>query len=79
MKNNFLQIPSKPGVVQEKTISHTQDEARSVGLAKACVFQNIYSVIEKLDPRIQLKQNEKCTCLHSYSCLFTLALCYCLA
>ena len=51
MKNNFLQTPSKPDVLQGKTISHTPDEARSVGLAKACVFQNIYSVIEKLDPR----------------------------
>ena len=52
MKNSFLQTPSKPGVLQGKTFSHTPDEARSVGLAKACVFQNIYSVIEKLDPRI---------------------------
>ena len=52
MKNNFLQTPSKPGVLQGKTISHTPDKAKSVGLAKACVFQNIYSVIEKLDPRI---------------------------
>ena len=52
MKNNFLQTPSKPGDLQGKTFSHTPDEARSVGLAKAFVFQNIYSVIEKLDPRI---------------------------
>ena len=52
MKNNFLQTPSKPGVLQGKTFSHTPDEARSVGLAKDCVFQKIYSVIEKLDPRI---------------------------
>ena len=52
MKNNFLQTPSKPGVLQGKTISHIPDKARSVGLVKACVFQNIYSVIEKLDPRI---------------------------
>ena len=48
MKNNFLQMPSKPGVLQGKTFSHTPDEARSVGLGKACVFQNIYSVIEKI-------------------------------
>ena len=53
MKNSFLQTPSKPGVLQGKTFSHTPDEARSVGLAKACVFQNIYSVIEKLDQRLQ--------------------------
>ena len=52
MKNNFLHTPSKSGVLQGKTFSHTPDEARSVGLAKGCVFQNIYSVIEKLDPRI---------------------------
>ena len=51
MKNNFFQTPSKPGVLQLKTFSHTPDEARTVGLAKACVFQKIYSVIEKLDPR----------------------------
>ena len=51
MKNNFLQTPSKPGVLQGKTFSHMPDEARSVGLVKACVFQNIYSVIEKLDQR----------------------------
>ena len=38
MKNNFLQTPSKPGVLQGKTFSHTPDEVRSVGLAKACVF-----------------------------------------
>ena len=35
-----------------KIFSHTPDEARSVGLAKVCVFQKIYSVIEKVDPRI---------------------------
>ena len=52
MKNNFLQTPSKPGVLLRKTFSHTPDEARSVGLAKACVFQKMYSAIEKLDPRI---------------------------
>ena len=52
MKNNILQTPPKPGVLLRKTFSHTPDEARSVGLAKACVFQKIYSVIEKLDTRI---------------------------
>ena len=35
MKNNFLQTPSKPGVLLRKIFSHTPDEARSVGLAKA--------------------------------------------
>ena len=52
MKNNFLQTPSKPDVLLRKLFSHTPDEARLVGLAKACVFQKMYSVIEKLDPRI---------------------------
>ena len=52
MKNNFLQTSSKPGVLLRKAFSHTPDEARSVGLAKAYVFQNIYSVPEKFDSRI---------------------------
>ena len=39
MKNIFLQTPIKPGVLQGKTFSNTPDEARSVGLAKDCVFQ----------------------------------------
>ena len=52
MKNIILQTPSKPGVLPRKTFSHAPGEARSVGLAKACVLQKIYSVIEKLDPRI---------------------------
>ena len=38
MKKNFLQTPSKPGVLLAKTFSHTSDKARSVGLVKACVF-----------------------------------------
>ena len=37
-ENFFLQTPSKPGVLVGKTFSNTPDEARSVGLAKACVF-----------------------------------------
>ena len=37
MKNNL-----KPGVLLGKTFSHTPDEVRSVGLAKACVFQKIF-------------------------------------
>ena len=52
MKNIILQTPSKPGVLLRKTFVHTPDEARSVELVKACVLQKIYSVIEKLDPRI---------------------------
>ena len=52
MKNNFLQTPAKAGVLLGKTFSYTPDEARSVGLVKASVFQKIYSVIEKLDSRI---------------------------
>ena len=34
---------------EEKTFSHTPDEARSVGLVKACVSYKIYSVIEKIN------------------------------
>ena len=52
MKNIFLQTPLKPGVLLRKTFSHTPDEARSVGLVKACVPLKIDSVIEKLVPRI---------------------------
>ena len=52
MKNIILQTPSKPGVLLRKTFFHTPDEARSVGLAKACVLQKIYSVIEKSESRI---------------------------
>ena len=52
MKNIILQTPSKPGALLRKTFSHTPDEARSVGLVKACVLQKIYSVIEKLHSRI---------------------------
>ena len=61
MKNIILQTPSKPGVLLRKTCSHTPDEARSVELVKVCIVQKIYSVIEKLDSRILLKQNEKST------------------
>ena len=39
MKNIILQTPSKPGVLLRKTFSLTADEARLVGLAKACVLQ----------------------------------------
>ena len=53
MKNIILQTPSKPGVLLRKTCSHTPDEARSVGLVIACVPPKIYSVIEKLDSRIE--------------------------
>ena len=48
MKKIFLQTPSKPGVLVGKSFSHTPDDARSVGLAKACVLQKIYSVLEKI-------------------------------
>ena len=44
----FPQTPTKPGVLTGKTFSHTPDEGRSVGLAKACVLQQIYSVLEKI-------------------------------
>ena len=45
-------------VLLRKTFSHTPDEARSVGLAKACVFfKKNYSVIEQLDSRIFFLSN----------------------
>ena len=53
MKKNFLQTPSKPGVLLGKTFSITSDEARSVGWVKACVSQKNYSVTEKLVSRIK--------------------------
>ena len=43
MKENFLQTPSKPGGLLGRTLSHTPDEARSVGLVKACcLLKNIF-------------------------------------
>ena len=39
MKNIFFQTPPKPGVLLRKTFFHTPDEARLVGLAKACFFK----------------------------------------
>ena len=39
-----------------KNISHTPDEARSVGLAKACVSYKIYSVLEKINHKF-IKSN----------------------
>ena len=38
IKNTILHTPSKVGVLQTKTFFHTPDEAKSVGLAKACVL-----------------------------------------
>ena len=38
IKNIILHTPSKVGVLLRKTFSHTPDEGRSVGLAKACVL-----------------------------------------
>ena len=48
MRKFFPLTPPKPGVLTGETFSHTPDEARSVGLAKACVLQKIYSVLEKI-------------------------------
>ena len=53
MKNIF-QTPSEPGVLLKKNIFHTPDEAKSVGLATACVPSKIYSVIEKLNSRYHI-------------------------
>ena len=75
MKNIFLQTQLKPGVLLRETFSHTPDEARSVGLAKACVPLKIDSVIEKLVPRIKTKQNEKSTCMHFNSCFSVYSVC----
>ena len=38
IKNIIPQTPLKVGVLQSKTFSHTPDEARSVGLGKACIL-----------------------------------------
>ena len=38
IKNIIQQTPSKVGVLLRKTFSHTQDEARSIGMVKACVL-----------------------------------------
>ena len=37
VKENNPHTPSKVGVLESITFSHTPDEAMSVGLAKACV------------------------------------------
>ena len=42
----------KTRCLAKKTFYHTPDEARSVGLAKACVLSKLYSVIEKLASRL---------------------------
>ena len=36
IKKNILWTPSKVGVLQSKTFSHTPDQAMFDGLAKAC-------------------------------------------
>ena len=51
INENIFQTLLKPGVFTRITFSHTPDEARSVGLAKACVFEKYYSVPEKLVTR----------------------------
>ena len=38
IKNIIQQTPSKVGILLRKTFFHTPDEARSVGLVKACVL-----------------------------------------
>ena len=49
VNDNSPHTPSKVGVLESITFSHTPEEAMSVGLAKACVFfEKIYSVLEKL-------------------------------
>ena len=44
-----MHTPSKVGVLQRIIFSHTPEEARSVGLAKACVPGKIGSVSEKIE------------------------------
>ena len=36
VKNNIPHTPSKVGVLESVTFSHTPDEAMSVGMVKAC-------------------------------------------
>ena len=50
------------GVLHRIVFSHTPDEARSGGLAKACVPGKNYSVLEKIEFLMNIKQNEKPTC-----------------
>ena len=58
VENNNPHTPSKVGVLESITFSHTPDEAMSVGLVKACVPWKIYSGLEKLSFLIEIKQNE---------------------
>ena len=41
---NILQTPSKVGVLQSITFSHTPDEAMFVGLAKACSLKYYFVI-----------------------------------
>ena len=55
--NNFLHTPSNVGVLWRTIFSHTPDEAKSGGLAKACVQEKklfCYREIEFLN----IKQTE---------------------
>ena len=45
----FLHTPSNVGVLHRIIFSHTPDEAKSGGLAKACVPGKNYSVPEKIE------------------------------
>ena len=52
------------GVLHRIIFSHTPDEAMSGGLAKACVPRKNYSVPEKPESLLNIKQNEKSTCIY---------------
>ena len=71
IKNDISQTPSKVGVLQSITFSHTPDEARSVRLAKGCVPSKIYSVIEKISFNI-INQTELETYIHSFTIILSL-------
>ena len=57
IKDNIPHTPSKVGVLVRMIISHTPEEAMSVGLAKACVLRKkICSVQEKLSYLLKYKK-----------------------
>ena len=64
IKNIIPQTPSKVGVLQSITFSHTPDEARSVGLAKACIIsKNLFCYREN---KHQYCKSNRMRNLHSF-------------
>ena len=64
IKNIIPQTPSKVGVLQSKTFWHTPDEARSVGLAKACVLSKNLFCYREISFNI-INQTERETYMYS--------------